>query len=83
MRRLLSLAALLIALWAIDSYAFHGRYLASATEGLNYYGRTLNDGVQGMMKRLTLECAALTSPLKVYFCLDSQCVLAAANLFGS
>jgi hypothetical protein len=52
MSRLLFLAALVLALWAIDSYAFHGRYLASATEELNYYGRTLNDGVQGMLKRL-------------------------------
>jgi hypothetical protein len=52
MGRLLSLAALIFALWAIDSYAFNGRYLASATEELNYFGRTLNDGVQGMMKRL-------------------------------
>ena len=52
MNRLLFLAALVLALWAIDSYAFHGRYLASATEELNYYARTLNDGVQGMMKRL-------------------------------
>jgi hypothetical protein len=53
MNRILWLAALVVALWAIDSYAFHGRYLASATEQLNYFGRTLNDGVQGLMKRLS------------------------------
>jgi hypothetical protein len=52
MSRLLVLAALVLAIWAIDLYAFHGRYLASATEELNYYGKTLNDGVQGMMRRL-------------------------------
>jgi hypothetical protein len=52
MSRLLFFAALVLALWAIDSYALNGRYLASATEELNYYGRTLNDGVQGMLKRL-------------------------------
>jgi len=45
MRRLLSLVALLFALWAIDLYAFDGRYL-------NYYAKTLNDGVQGMLNRL-------------------------------
>ena len=44
MRRLLTLAALVLAFWAIDSYAFDGRYWAAATEELNYYGRTLNDG---------------------------------------
>jgi hypothetical protein len=52
MSRLLSLAVLVVALWAIDSYAFNGRYFASVTEELNYFGRTLNDGVQGMMRRL-------------------------------
>jgi hypothetical protein len=52
MSRLLSLAVLIVALWAIDSYAFHGRYLASVTEELNYYGRSLNDGVQSLMNRL-------------------------------
>jgi hypothetical protein len=52
MSRLLFLAALVLALWAVDSYAFHGRYLASATEELSYYGRALNGGVEGMMKRL-------------------------------
>ena len=52
MSRLLSLAALVLALWAIDSYAFHGRYLASATEELSYYSRTLNDGVQNFTRRI-------------------------------
>ena len=52
MRRLLSLAALVFALWAIDSYAFHGRYWAAAGEELNYYGRTLNDGVQNFTRRI-------------------------------
>jgi hypothetical protein len=52
MSRLLFLGALVLALWTIDSYAFNGRYRAAAGEELNYYGRTLNDGVQGMMKRL-------------------------------
>ena len=52
MNRLLSLVALVVALWAIDSYAFHGRYQAAALEDANYYAKTLNDGVQGMMRRL-------------------------------
>jgi hypothetical protein len=52
MRRLLSLAALIFALWAIDAYAFNGRYRAAALEDANYYAKTLNDGVQGMMNRL-------------------------------
>jgi hypothetical protein len=53
MRRLLTLAALVFALWAIDSYAFNGRYRAAALEDADYYARTLNDGVQGMLKRLS------------------------------
>jgi hypothetical protein len=53
MRHLLSMAALIFALWAIDSYAFQGRYRSAALEDVNYYARTLNDGVQGLMKRLS------------------------------
>jgi hypothetical protein len=49
MSRLLSLAVLVVALWAIDLYAFHGRYSAATREELNYYAKTLNDGVQGLM----------------------------------
>jgi hypothetical protein len=52
MRRLLSLAALVFALWAIDSYAFNSRYRSAALDDINYYAKTLNDGVQGLMKRL-------------------------------
>jgi hypothetical protein len=52
MRRLLSLAAFIFALWAIDAYAFNGRYGADAGQEMNYYAKTLNDGVQGMMNRL-------------------------------
>ena len=52
MNRLLSLVALVVALWAIDSYAFNGRYFASVTEELNYFGRTLNDGVQNFTRRI-------------------------------
>jgi hypothetical protein len=52
MPRLLSLAALVLALWAIDSYAFNGRYWADAREEMDYYAKTLNDGVQGLMNRL-------------------------------
>ena len=52
MSRLLSLAVLVVALWAIDSYAFHGRYWAAASEDINYYAKTLNDGVQGLVNRL-------------------------------
>ncbi len=52
MSRLLSLAVLMCALWAIDSYAFHGRYWAAASEDINYYAKTLNDGVQGLVNRL-------------------------------
>jgi hypothetical protein len=53
MSRLLTLAALVFALWAIDSYAFNGRYRAAALEDANYYAKPLNDGVQRMMKRLS------------------------------
>ena len=52
MRRILALAILVFALWAIDSYAFHGRYWAAASEDVDYYAKTLNDGVQGMLNRL-------------------------------
>jgi hypothetical protein len=52
MNRLLSLAALVFALWAIDAYAFHGRYLAAAGEEVNYYAKTFNNTVQGMMNPL-------------------------------
>jgi len=52
MSRLLALAVLVVALWAIDSYAFHGRYWAAAGEEMNYYAKTLNNGVQGLMNRL-------------------------------
>jgi hypothetical protein len=52
MRRLLSLAALVFALWAIDSYAFNGRYWAATGEEMDYYAKTLNDGVQGLVNRL-------------------------------
>jgi hypothetical protein len=52
MRRLLSLAALIFALCAIDAYAFHGRYRAAALEDVNYYAKTLDDGVQNYMRRL-------------------------------
>jgi hypothetical protein len=52
MRRLLSLAVLVLALWAIDSYAFNGRYRAAAGEEMNYYAKTLNDGVQNFVSRI-------------------------------
>ncbi len=52
MSRLLSLAALIFVLWAIDAYAFDGRYSAAAGEEVNYYAKILNDSVQGMMRRL-------------------------------
>jgi hypothetical protein len=52
MGRLLTLAVLIFAFWAIDSYAFNGRYWAASREEVNYYAKTLNDGVQGMMNRL-------------------------------
>jgi hypothetical protein len=53
MSRLLFLAALIVALWAIDSYAFHGRYRAAALEDINYYAKALNDGVQSFVRRLS------------------------------
>jgi hypothetical protein len=52
MRRILALAILVFALWAIDSYAFHGRYWAAASEDVDDYAKILNDGVQGLMRRL-------------------------------
>jgi len=52
MRRLLSLAVLVGTLWAVDSFAFHGRYQAAASEEINYYAQTLNDGVQRFVSRI-------------------------------
>ena len=52
MRRLLLMAILVGALWAIDSYAFHGRYQAAALEEVDYYAQTLNDGVQRFVSRI-------------------------------
>jgi hypothetical protein len=52
MRRLLFLAVIAGALWAIDSYAFHGRYQAAALEESDYYVKTLNDGVQRFVSRI-------------------------------
>jgi hypothetical protein len=52
MRRLLSLASLVFALWAIDSYAFHGRYWATTSEDVDYFPKTLNDGVQNFVSRI-------------------------------
>jgi hypothetical protein len=52
MRSLLCLAALIFALWAIDAYAFNGRYWAAAGEEMNYYAKTLNDGVQTFVNRI-------------------------------
>jgi hypothetical protein len=44
--------ALVFAVWAIDAYAFNGRYRSAALNDINYYAKTFNDGVQGLMKRL-------------------------------
>ena len=52
MRRLLTLAALAFAFWAIDSYAFDGRYWAAAGEEVNYCVKILNDDLRGLMNRL-------------------------------
>jgi hypothetical protein len=52
MRRLLSLAALVFAFWAIDSYAFHNRYQAVVLEEINYYAQIWNDGVRRYVERL-------------------------------
>jgi hypothetical protein len=53
MRRLLSLAALVVALWAIDSYAFHGRYQAAILQDINYYAQTWNGAVQRFLKEFS------------------------------
>jgi hypothetical protein len=53
MRRLLSLAALIIALGAIDWYAFQGRYRAAVSEDINYYAQSMNDGVQRFVKQFS------------------------------
>jgi hypothetical protein len=52
MGRLLFLAALAVALWVIDSYAFHGRYRTAVLEDINYCVGTLNDGVQRFVSRV-------------------------------
>jgi hypothetical protein len=52
MNRLLFLAALVLALWAIDSYAFHGRYKAAVLDDINYYAQTFNNGVQRFVGRI-------------------------------
>jgi hypothetical protein len=53
MRRLLSLAALVFAFWAIDSYAFHKRYQAVVLEEINYHAQIWNDGVRRYVERLS------------------------------
>jgi hypothetical protein len=53
MGRLLSLAALIVALWGIDSYAFGGRNRAAAVEDINYYAKIVNDDVQSFVRRLS------------------------------
>jgi hypothetical protein len=52
MSRLLSLAVLIVAFWAIDSYAFHGRYQAAVLDDINYYAQTFNNGVQRFVGRI-------------------------------
>ena len=52
MSRLLSLTALVFALWAINSYAFHSRYQAAVLEDINYYTQTFNNGVQRFVGRI-------------------------------
>jgi hypothetical protein len=52
MRRLLLLAALVFALWAIDSYAYHDRYQKIVVEDINYYSQILNDGVRRFVRLL-------------------------------
>jgi hypothetical protein len=53
MRRLLSLAALVAVLWAIDWYAFRGRYQAAALEDINSYAQTLNGAVQRFVRQFS------------------------------
>jgi hypothetical protein len=52
MRRLLTLAALVFAFWAIDSYAFDGRYWSAAGGEVNYCVKILNNTVQSLMNPL-------------------------------
>jgi hypothetical protein len=53
MRRLLFLAVLFFALWAIDSYVFHNRYQAVVLEDINYHAQKWNDGVRRFVERLS------------------------------
>ena len=53
MSRLLPLAVLVVALWAINSHAFNGRYQAAALEDINHYAKAFNVGVQSFVKRLS------------------------------
>jgi len=59
-RRLLPFAALVFALWAIDSYAFHNRYQAIAVEAINYYAQIFNDGMQRFVRRLSPWAPSIT-----------------------
>ena len=53
MRRLLALTALVVVLWAIDSYTFRGRYQAAVVEDINDYAQKFNRAVQRFAKQIS------------------------------
>lgn len=53
MHRLLFLVVLIGALWAIDTYALHGRYSHAVWEEVNYQAEIFDDEVQGFVRKIS------------------------------
>ena len=52
MQRFLFLAALIGALWALDTYAFQGHYSAALWQEANHQDRVFNSGVQSFVSKV-------------------------------
>lgn len=53
MNRFLSLAVLVGALWAIDAYAFRGRYSNAVWEEVNQEAHMFNNSVQYFLRKIS------------------------------
>ena len=53
MGRLLSLVTLVVALWAIDLYAFRGRYQVAVVEDISDYAQQFNGAVRRFVKQFS------------------------------
>ncbi len=52
MQRLLLLVALIGVLWALDAYAFQGRYSADLWKGANHQAQIFSSGVQSFVGKV-------------------------------